>query len=85
MSCLSKSAQISGSIKEPSRWMTLLSSAYLIDRASATVSASMLPTELVSGTSFPFINDRHIISESFLSIHFHTFGHLQTCLRESLP
>ena len=53
--------------------MTLLSSAYLIDRASATVSASMLPTELVSGTSFPFINDRHIISESFLSIHFHTF------------
>lgn len=61
------------SIKEPSRWMTLLSSVYLIDRASATVSASMLPTELVSGTSFPFINDRHIISESFLSIHFHTF------------
>ena len=41
MSCLSKSVQISGSIKEPSRWMTLLSSAYLIDHASAAVSASM--------------------------------------------
>ena len=52
--------------------MTLLSSAYLIDRASATVSASMLPTELVSGTSFPFINDRRNhtqICVSAFSVH----------------
>jgi len=50
--------------------MTLLSSAYLIDRASATVSASMLPTELVSGTNVVNLSPKALIFQGYRALFF---------------